>query len=206
MGGERESASASCPSRTAGLARSRSRGPPAGRVQCEGSGRLPAGRPADGRARSLPPSANEFPIRSSAQLSTRSGPRRTARARTPRWLLAGGRPAGRLLGRRGGGVERRGRASEGNKWREAAFDAAVHRRWKECDRNRVDMADRPTDRPTTLSLSLSVQSTTRTTLARCGLEIPTTEFVVLVRSAIARRGKERRQLQMENGRKEEEGI
>ena len=202
MGGERESASASCPSRTAGLARSRS--PPAGRVQCEGSGRLPAGRPADGRARSLPPSANEFPIRSSAQLSTRSGPRRTARARTPRWLLAGDRPAGRLFGQRGSGVERSGRASEGNKWREAAFDAAVHRRWKECDRNRVDMADRPTDRRR--SLSLSVQSTTRTTLARCGLEILTTEFVVLVRSAIARRGKERRQLQMENGRKEEEGI
>ena len=76
-----------------------------------------------------------------------------ARARTPRWLLAGDRPAGRLLGQRGGGVERSGRASEGNKWREAAFDAAVHRRWKECDRNRVDMADRPTDRRRSLSLS-----------------------------------------------------
>ena len=95
-------------------------------------------------------------------------------------MAAGGRPPGRQAPRPcGGGVERSGRASEGNKWREAAFDAAVHRRWKECDRNRVDMADRPT----TLSLSLSVQSTTRTTLARCGLEIPTTEFVVLVRSA-----------------------
>ena len=42
------------------------RPPPAGRVQSER-------RPAGGRARSLPPSANEFPIRSSAQLSTRIG-------------------------------------------------------------------------------------------------------------------------------------
>ena len=205
MGGERESASASCPSRTAGLARSRSRGPPAGRVQCEGSGRLPAGRPADGRARSLPPSANEFPIRSSAQLSTRSGPRRP-RSSSP-WrgcLRAAARPAGSSAGAAAAwkGADERARAINGGKRRSTPPSTAGGR--SATATASIWPTDRPTDRRR--SLSLSVQSTTRTTLARCGLEIPTTEFVVLVRSAIARRGKERRQLQMENGRKEEEGI
>ena len=200
MGGERESASASCPSRTAGLARSRS--PPAGRVQCEGSGRLPAGRPADGRARCLHLPMN---FRSEAPPNFLRGAGRGGRGERGRrggcWRAAA-RPAGSSASAAAAwkGADERARAINGGKRRSTPPSTAGGRSAT------ATASIWPTDRPTTLSLSLSVQSTTRTTLARCGLEIPTTEFVVLVRSAIARRGKERRQLQMENGRKEEEGI